>query len=85
MGQPGGMLVGFACPALVARDSQVQIPGMDYFSSHVVAASCIQNMEEDWCSCYFRDSLPQARRGRLVTDVSSGTIVHQKKAPCVFD
>ena len=39
-------------------------------SSHAVAASHIHKIEEDWYS----DNLPQAKRGRLATDVSSGPV-----------
>ena len=35
--------------------------------------------EEDWHRCYLRANLPQAKRGRLVTDVSSGESFSAKK------
>ena len=36
-------------------------------------------VEEDWQGCELSDNLPQAKRGRLATDVSSGPIFLTKK------
>ena len=55
------------------------IPGMDL---HTLIRPChggpTYSIEEDW----HRDNLPQAKRGRLAKDVSSGptNLPHQKKS-----
>ena len=46
-------------------------------SSHAVAASYVQKIEEDWHR--LSDNLPQAERGGLATDVSSGQSASPKK------
>ena len=58
-----------------AWGSQVQIPGADLLHSLAMLwRSPTYKIEEDWHRCQLRASLPQAQRGGLETDVSSGQI-----------
>ena len=68
-------MVKFMNSALVAWGLKVQILGTDLaplVSPHCVVIPC--KIEEKWHRCYISDNLPQARRGRLAADVSSGPI-----------
>ena len=79
------VVVEFVCFILAAWGLWVQILGypghrLTYYSSgHVVAVSHIQKVEEDWHRYQLSDHLPQVKRGRLATDVSSRHLPHQKK------
>ena len=48
-------------------------------SSQAVAAAHIQKTEEEWHRCQLSVHLPQAKRGRLAIDLSSGPIFLTKK------
>ena len=86
-GQPGGIVVRFVCSAPGTQGSQVQILDTDL---HVALGAMLwqcptYRVEEDWHRCWLSDNLPQAKRGRLATDVSSGPIFlttpHSKPPP----
>ena len=74
--QPSGVVVKFALSTSVAWRSQVWIPGADLHTTHLAmlwwCPTC--KIEEDWYRCQLRINVPQAKRGRLVTDVSSGPV-----------
>ena len=92
-GWPGGVVIKFARSALVVRGSQAWIPGVDLallIKPHCGGVS--QKIEEDWHRCQLSDNLPQAKSGRLATNVSSGPIFLIKKkkreretAQCLVD
>ena len=69
VGWPGGIVLKFACSAL-ASGVQVQILGTDLHTTH----QATYKIEEEWHRCQLSDNLPQAKRGRLTTDVISVTI-----------
>ena len=75
-GWPTGIVVKFMCSASVAQGSCVQILGADLHTTHQVMLwqHPIYKIEEDWHRCYLSNNLPQEKRGRLATDVSSGPI-----------
>ena len=54
MGQPEGMVVKFAHPALAAQGSQVGIPGAELHTTH----QATYKIEEDWHRCWLRANLP---------------------------
>ena len=79
--QSDGTVVKCTCCAWVAQGLWVHIPGVDL---HTVCQAMLwwpvtYKMEEDWHSCQLSDKLPQAKRGRLATDVSSEPIFLTKK------
>ena len=78
--RPGGILVEFAHSTSVARGSWVQILGTDLA---LLVKPCFgsvpHEMEGGWHRCYLSDNLPQAKRGRLATDVGSGPIFLTKR------
>ena len=80
-GWPSGAVIMFTRSASAAQGSKVQILGMELHPPHQAKLrrhrTC--KTEEDWQECYLRDNLPQAKRGRLATDFSSGTIFLTKK------
>ena len=86
-GQPGGVVVKITRSASAARGSQVQIPGVD-LAWLLIKPRCggVEEAEEGWHRCYLSDNLPQAKRGRLATDVHSGPIfltkIKIKKEKC---
>ena len=69
-------MVRFMGSASVAQGSWVQILGMNLHTTH--QATLWQHptykTEEDWHRCWLSNNLPQGKRGRLATDVSSGPI-----------
>ena len=71
-GQPSGVVVKFACSTLMAQGSPVQILGADLHTAHQAMLWWLptNKIEEDWHRCQLSDSLPQAKRGKLATDVS---------------
>ena len=74
------MVVTLVCSALVGLGLQVQIPGVDLYTTHqAMLWQCpTYKIEEDWQRCWLSDNLPQAKRGRLAT-VSSGPIFLKKE------
>ena len=72
----GGTVTKFIHSALGAQDSQVWILGVNL--ALLVKLCCggvLRKTEEDGQGCQLRGNLPQAKRGRLATDVSSGPIL----------
>ena len=70
-----GVVVKFPRSSSVARRLQVQIPGTDL--TPLVKPRCgsiPHKIEEDWHRCQLSNNLPQAKRRRLATEVSSGPI-----------
>ena len=68
-------MLKFACSTSAAWGLQVWIPGMDL--APLVKPYCggiPHKIEEDWLSCEPSNNLPLAKRGRLATDISSGSI-----------
>ena len=64
-------MVKFVHSTSAAQGSQVRIPGVDL--ALLIKPCCggvPHKIGEDWLS----DNIPQAKRGRLTTDVSSGPI-----------
>ena len=80
-GWPRGVVVKFTCSALVAQGLSVQIPSLDLHTVHraVLWWRPTYRVEEDWHRCELKDRLPQAKRGGLAKDVSSGLIFLTKK------
>ena len=74
-------MVKFTCSALAAWDSPVWIPGTDLYTAHqaMLWQHPTYKIERHWHRCCLSDNLPQAKRGRLATDVSSGPIFLTKK------
>ena len=73
-------MVKFSCSTSAARDSWVQIPGVNLaLLIKPCCGSIPHKIEEDWHRHYLRDNLPQAKRGRFATDVGSGPIFFIKK------
>ena len=75
-GRPHGLVVKFS---MLCLSGPGLVPGYGPMPlvSHAVAATHIQNTEDGhryWLSA----NLPQAKRGRLATDVSSGRIFLRK-------
>ena len=54
---------------------------LHHSSSHALAVTHIQKIEEDWHGCWLRNNFPQAKRIRLATDVSSGPVSLAKNQP----
>ena len=79
--QPGGVVVKFKHSTSAAQGSQVRIPGVELHTAHqaILWRGPTYKTEEDWHRCQLSDSLPQTIRGRLATDVSSGSIFLTKK------
>ena len=52
-GQPGGVVVDFACSASVAQGSRVPIPGADLHTAHqaMLWRHPTYKIEEDWHRC----------------------------------
>ena len=67
-------MVKSASPTSAAWGLQVPILGIDIHTAHqAVLWQCpIYKIEKDWHRRQLRDNLPQAKSGRLATDVSSG-------------
>lgn len=53
LGQPGGVMVKFAHSASVAQGSQLQISGMDLYTTHQAMLWWLPTykIEEDWHRC----------------------------------
>ena len=85
-GRPSGIVVKFVFSASVPRLLLVQILCVDLHTAHqaMLWGHPIHKVEEDWHRCQLRDHLPQAKRGRLATDVSSGTIFLTKKKKKIY-
>ena len=63
------------CSALAAQGSQVPTSGTDLvLLVKPCCGSILPKIEENWHRCWLTDNLPQAKGGRLVTDVSSGPV-----------
>ena len=79
-GRPSSIVVNFACSAVVAQGSQDQNPGVDLCTTHqaMLWQHPTYKIEEAWNRCSLGDNLPQAKGGRLATDVSSGPIFFTK-------
>ena len=77
----------FVCSASVAQGSGIQIPGADLCTTQhaMLWWHPMYKMEEDWHRHQLSDRLPQAKRGRLATDVSSGPIFLSKKKETTLD
>ena len=75
-GQPSGLVIKFVCSTLAAQGSCIQTLGMDLGTTHqaMLWQPPTHKIEEDWHRCQLSDNLHQAKRGRLATDVSSGSI-----------
>ena len=83
-GRPSTVVVKFTLSALVAPGFTGSDPGCgptQHSSSHAVEVSHTQKIEEDWHGSQLRDNLPQAKKGGLATDVSSGPIFFTQKNP----
>ena len=87
-GEPSGVVVKFVCSNLVAWGLQFRIPGMDLCTDQqaMVWLHLIYKIEEDCHRCWLSNNLPQVKRGRLATDVSSGPIIlpPSKKSQCTI-
>ena len=68
----------FLHSALVAWGSWVRIPGVDLCTAYQAVLWQAYGIEEGGHKCQLRASLPQAKRGGLVVDVSSGLILLKK-------
>ena len=81
LGWSSGVVFGFTHSASTAWGSQVQIPGMDPHTAGkaVLWWRLTYKVEEDWHRCWLSDNLPQAKRGRLATDISLGPTFLTKK------
>ena len=79
--RPSGIVGKFTCSTSAAQGSWVQTPGMDLYTAHQAMLwwHPTYKMEEDWHRCQLMATLPQAKRGRLATVVSSGPIFLTKK------
>ena len=80
-GQPGRIVVKFACSALGAQGLRVQIICVDLHIIHqtILWRHPTYKVEEDWQRYLLSDNLPQAKRGRLAADVSSGPMFLTKE------
>ena len=79
-GHPGGMVVKFTCSILAAQDSQVRILATDLAPLIKPCCGSIPRKTKEDCHRYYlSDNLPQAKRGRLATGLSSGTISFTNK------
>ena len=79
-GQCSGIVVRFVCSTLTAQGLQVQIPAANL--APLIKPCCggiPHKIEEDWHGCWLSNNFPQANRGILATDVSSGPIFLTKK------
>ena len=81
-GWPSGIVVKFSHSPLAAWGLQVQILGVDLHTAHQAMLwwhPTQKKIEEDWHRCQLSNNLPQAKRGRQATDVSSGPIFLTRK------
>ena len=82
-GPANAVVVKFVHSYSAAPGSQVWIPGADI--ALLIKPHCgniSHKTEEDWHRCQLSNSLPQAKRRRLASDVSSGPIfLNTQKKP----
>ena len=76
LGFSSGVVVKFVLSASATGSSRVLILGADLHTAHQAMLwwPPTYKVEEDWHRRYFRDNLPQAKRGRLATDDGSWPI-----------
>ena len=74
-GQPGGIVVKFVHSASATQGSQVQILAADIHTAY----QAMLWWHPTYKMAQLRDNLPQAKSGRLATDVSSGPIFLTKE------
>ena len=80
MGQPHGLVVGFGTLHFGSTSSWVWILDTDLcHRSAMLWWQPICKIEEDWHRYLLTDNLPQVKRGRLATDVTSWPIFLKKK------